>query len=170
MGNAAHDRYLEERVLSADPVELVRMLYQGCGAAVEDARGHLAAGDIAARSRSISRACDFVLELNASLDHERGGELSRHLARLYDYLLRRLMEANLKASDQYLADVQRVLSTLAEGWQGVAQPDPGEQREWKEPVREAEPEPAPWLQPEPSPWAQPPGGLESAYVSQAWSL
>ncbi len=64
MWENAQDAYLEQRVLSADPLELVRLLYQAAIAAVRDARRALSAGEIAARSRSISKACGIVLELN----------------------------------------------------------------------------------------------------------
>jgi flagellar secretion chaperone FliS len=116
MWNDAHDRYLEERVLSAGPMELVRLLYEGCVAAVLDARRQLAEGDIAARSRAISRACDIVIELASALDRERGGEVAANLARMYDYILGRLMEANLKADDGILAEAARLLMTMSEAW------------------------------------------------------
>ncbi len=70
----ASDAYLESRVLSADPLDLVRMLYHGATGAVRDARRHLESGEIEARSRSISRACAILLELLASLDPERGDQ------------------------------------------------------------------------------------------------
>ena len=47
MWNSGHDAYLESRVLTADPIELVNLLYQACTQAVREARYHLAAGRIA---------------------------------------------------------------------------------------------------------------------------
>lgn len=117
MWENAQEAYLEQRVLSADPLELVRLLYQAAIAAVRDARRALGEGEIAARSRSISKACGIVLELNAALDHAQGGEISMRLAALYDYMLRRLLESNMQQSDPPLADVLSLLSTLSEAWQ-----------------------------------------------------
>jgi len=180
MWNAAHDTYLEERVLSADPVELVCMVYQGAIDAVEDARRYLGTGQVAARSRAISKACDCILELRGSLDKERGGDLSRRLAEIYDYVVRRLMEANLDASDALLAEVHGLLSTLAEAWREVSPrgrhevPEPGA---WAQPaMSEAEPAYASPSQecyevPQPSPWAQPPiPEAEPVYAAQSWSF
>jgi flagellar protein FliS len=118
---SASQAYLESRILSADPVELVRMLYQGAIARVRDARDHLAAGDIAARSRAISKAIEMLSELTSSLDHDRGGEIAARLSQLYDYMQRRLLEANFQQADPPLADVLGLLMTLAEGWEGVSQ-------------------------------------------------
>jgi flagellar protein FliS len=138
MWENAQEAYLEQRVLSADPLELVRLLYQAAIAAVRDARRELSAGEIAARSQSISKACGIVLELNAALDHSQGGEISTRLAALYDYMLRRLLEANMQQSDALLAEVLGLLSTLSEAWEQTrvaADPEPVESA-WR-----AQPEP-----------------------------
>jgi len=136
MWHSAHDAYLESRILTADPLQLVRLLYQACTGAVRDARRHLAGGDIAARSRSISRAYEVLVELTSALDRERGGEISQRLAQLYDYMQRRLTEANLQQSDAPLAEVLGLLSTLAEAWEGIQQP-----------AKPAAPAESPWAQP-----------------------
>ena len=122
MLHSAHDAYLESRVLSADPVELVVMLYQAAIGAVQEARRHLADGKIAERSKAISRACDIVLELQSALDKERGGEIAARLGALYAYMLRRLLEANLQQADAPLGEVLGLLSTVAEGWAGIRKP------------------------------------------------
>jgi flagellar protein FliS len=122
MWNSGHDAYLESRVLAADPVELVNLLYQASMQAVREARCYLAAGRIAERSREINKACAIVIELATSLDHERGGEISQRLALLYDYMQRRLLQANMQQSDAPLADVLGLLTTLSEAWAGVRKP------------------------------------------------
>src|SRR5262245_43272704 len=104
-----HDAYLESRILSAEPVELIRLMYQACTRAVRDARHYLASGEIAERSRSVSKASEILLELAGSLDHERGGEVSQKLVRLYDYMQRRLIEANFRKSDEPMAEVLGLL-------------------------------------------------------------
>jgi flagellar protein FliS len=123
MWNSGHDSYLESRVLAADPVELVSLLYEACTQAVREARRYLAAGQIAERSREINKACAIVIELATSLDHDRGGEISQRLALLYDYMERRLLQANMQQSDAPLADVLGLLTTLSEAWAGVRQPE-----------------------------------------------
>jgi flagellar protein FliS len=147
-----HDAYLESRILSADPIELVNLLYQACTGAVREARHHLAAGDIAARSKSIIKASEILIELTASLDHQRGGEISQRLAQLYDYMLRRLTEANFQQSDAPLAEILGLLSTLSEGWEGL--------KPKEKPAAMAA-----------SPWAQGlPQESASASAGQGWSF
>jgi len=153
MWNSGHDAYLESRVMTADRLELVNLLYQACTQAVRDARAHLAEGRIAERSREITRAWEIVSELACSLDHERGGEISERLGLLYDYIHRRLLEANLQQSDAPLAEVLGLLATLSEAWAGV--------RKSEAPGREAAPMQTAWSQPV----AQDPG-----YGMQGWTL
>jgi len=119
MTRRANDAYLESKVLSADPVELIRILYQTGVVAVQAARRHLADGKILERSKAITQASQALVQLFQALDHDRGGDLSHRLAALYDYMLRRLTEANFHQRDEPLAEVLNLLSTLAEGWEGV---------------------------------------------------
>src|SRR5271157_3097509 len=153
MWNSGHDAYLESRVLAADPVELVSLLYQACTQAVREARCYLAAGQIAERSREINKACAIVIELATSLDHERGGEISQRLALLYDYMERRLLQANMQQSDAPLADVLGLLTTLSEAWAGVRQPEekPAAESSKSQPAADSR-----WTQATESPASQPP--------------
>ena len=112
----ARQAYLETEIMQADPLELVRMLYQGAIEAVGKARQHLRCGQIQERSRQISRAMEILAELNQSLDLERGGSVAKNLCLLYDYMLQRLLEANTQQTEPPLEEVERLLGTLQEGW------------------------------------------------------
>jgi flagellar secretion chaperone FliS len=169
--NSGHDAYLESRVLTADPIELVNMLYLAGLQAVREARQHLAEHRIAERSRAINQACQIVIELAVSLDHERGGEISQRLALLYDYMQRRLLEANIKQADEPLADVLGLLTTLTEAWAGVRsseiKSEPAAEIPWSEPAPEI-----PWSEPAArNPWSEP--GTASSWsppaAENAWS-
>jgi flagellar protein FliS len=154
MWHNAHNAYLESRVLSAGPIELVRLLYQAATDALREARRHLEAGQVRERSRAISKGSEVLLELMAALDFERGGEIAQRLAQLYDYMLRRLTEANFKQTDAPLAEVLGLLTTLDEGWAAIGQtPQP----EAAEPDRQ---------------WTRTPFPPETAAASssQAWSF
>jgi flagellar protein FliS len=150
MPHNAHDAYLESRILSADPMELISLLYQKAISEVREARRHLAAKDIRARSKCITKAHDVLAELTIALDRKRGGQIAENLAKLYDYMMRRITEANFKQIDAPLAETLGLLSTLQEGWDGA--------RQQMKPVA-----------PERAAWAQPP--MQDAVVtSQGWSF
>lgn len=111
-----YNNYLETEVLSADPLRLVQILYRSAVTAVSAARHHLAAGEIAERSKQISKALSILHELLGSLDREKGGEIARRLAQLYAYMTTRLIEANVEQRDAPMAEVEKLLGTLMEAW------------------------------------------------------
>jgi len=110
------ESYFENGVLSADPVELVRMLYRGGIDAVEKARQHLREGDIAARSAQITWAGAIIAHLTFSVNRDVDPTMGANLVELYDYMQRRLLRANLEQADAPLAEVARLLSTLLDAW------------------------------------------------------
>jgi flagellar protein FliS len=119
--------YEENRILSASPVELVRILYAAAVRAVENAREGLRAGDILSRSREINKAQVILLELDNSVDLSKGKEVGERLLALYDYMLGRLAAANTEQRDEPLAEVSNLLGTLQEAWAQcsvVEEPEP----------------------------------------------
>ncbi|MEN6600879.1 MAG: flagellar export chaperone FliS [Bryobacteraceae bacterium] len=112
----AYEAYLESKILTADPLELVRVLYRGAIESVEGARSALHAGDIPQRTQNINRALMILTELTSSLQHEDVSTIARSLSELYDYMQRKLLEAQFQQSDPPLAEVSTLLKTLLEGW------------------------------------------------------
>ncbi len=116
-----YQQSLDLEVLTASPIELVVLLYQGAIGAVDAAKRSLAEGDIKERSRQITKACSLLGELAASLNSAMAPELSAHLRDLYGYMHRRLCQANIEQTVEPLDDVRNLLSTLLEGWRAAAQ-------------------------------------------------
>ncbi len=115
-----YTRYLENQVASADPIGLVQLLYAGAIDSLQQARAFLLAGRIPERSAAISKAMQIILELQSSLDLERGGEIAVSLARLYAYVQERLAEANAQQKPAALEEALNLLLTLQEGWKEAA--------------------------------------------------
>lgn len=129
MATNPFEAYLESKIFSADPVELVQILYRAALESAASARRYLQQGDVAGRSREISRAMAILTELMLSVDRASGGPLAQNLVELYDYMQRRLIEANVEQSEAPLAEVGRLLATLLEGWMNcrpLAAPRPEE--------------------------------------------
>src|SRR5260370_38844198 len=73
MADNAHSMYLESKILSADPVELVQILYRTAVESVERAREYLKQRDIHARTKEINKTIAILSELSASLNHDAVG-------------------------------------------------------------------------------------------------
>lgn len=114
--------YRRNQVQQASSVELVVLLYDRAIQLVRTAGTRLRDGDVAEKCRSLCWAVDIVLELQAVLDRERGGEIAARLDALYAYIINRLTAANHGNDPAAMEEAARLLEELREGWQALAQP------------------------------------------------
>ncbi len=115
--NAYSQVNLETAVQSADPHQLILMLYDGALLALAEATVAIEQKDVPKRAKAISRAIAIIQDgLHASLDVEAGGELGQRLAALYDYLVERLTQANATNNAAAVQEVSGLLRTLREAW------------------------------------------------------
>src|SRR3989337_2999174 len=96
-------------VVSAAPHRLIQMLMEGALEKIAAAKGAIARGDIPVKGAQITWAISIIDGLRMSLDMDAGGEIAENLDRLYDYMTRRLLEANLKTEPAYLDEVAKLL-------------------------------------------------------------
>lgn len=124
----------ETGVMTANPHQLVLMLYEGALLALADAKLHMTRRETAAKGQSISKAIMIIESgLRASLDVEAGDKLGEHLAALYDYMCDRLLRANLHNRPEIIDEVSRLLGELRGAWEQIrpappAAPAPGATR------------------------------------------
>ncbi len=103
-------------VEEASPHRLIQMLMEGALDRIAAARGHLHHGNHAEKGRNISLAISIIGGLQGSLDMEAGGEISRNLDALYDYMARRLLEASAQNDVGILDEVFSLMLELKRGW------------------------------------------------------
>jgi flagellar protein FliS len=113
------------QVAAADPKRLIDLLLGGAIDRIAEARGHMERGEVARKGEALGRALAIIGELNGSLDLARGGEIAANLRSLYDYLGRRLTEANLRNDGGMLEEVLGLLREIKAGWDAVLTPSAG---------------------------------------------
>jgi flagellar protein FliS len=118
--------YQTQAVFSASPGQLVLMLYDGALRFLNHARDALQAPEETLRrietiNTNLIKAQNILAELQASLNHEVGGDHSANLDRLYDYYIRRLLEANMKKKVEPVIEVERLVRQLRDGWAEMLQ-------------------------------------------------
>lgn len=160
--------YLENRIRSAHPVELVNMLYQVAIDNLKAAIRHLKSHDRLARARAITRAEEAVHELLVALDHSVNAPFTHSLASLYSYCLGRMVEGHAKQSEQAFQEALSVLSTLAVAWKEVKERTCGVLQTGEESGEENVEEAAP-LPGVSGPYAGYGLGSEKSLSSQGWS-
>lgn len=110
----------ESGVSGANPHQLISMLYEGALTAIHQARSHMQARRIADKGAAIGKAIRIIDEgLKISLDPA-GGELTGRLLELYDYLVMRLLQANLRNEESALIEVAKHLTDLQGAWNRIA--------------------------------------------------
>ena len=105
----------------ADPHRLILLLFAGAQAAIGNARAAMKQQQIAAKGEAISKAVDIISNgLKVSLDLEQGGEIAGQLDALYDYLVLRLLRANLDNDLTALEEVAGLLEEIHGAWREIA--------------------------------------------------
>lgn len=110
---------LRTDIETASPHRLIQLLLDGALDKIRAARLALQRANIAAKGSNIGWAMSIIDGLRASLNLEQGGQLAANLDRLYDYMTRTLVEANLHNDLARLDEVERLLHEVRAGWKGI---------------------------------------------------
>ncbi|CAK0741404.1 Flagellar secretion chaperone FliSB [Gammaproteobacteria bacterium] len=123
IGRGALQQYqqigVQSSIMDATPHRLVQMLFEGALDRIAKAKGAVIRGEILDKCRYIDAAMSIVDSLSGSLNLDAGGEVANNLAALYDYIGRRLFQANVENSALILDEVSNLLSQIKEGWDGI---------------------------------------------------
>ncbi len=115
----AQRSYVEGRILSAHPTEIVHMLYQVAIDNLNAAIAHLRNRDAFARAYAVSKAEEAVGELVLALDHSVNAPFTKTLADLYAYSMQRIVAGHAEQSEQAFREALSILTTLADTWSEV---------------------------------------------------
>lgn len=111
-----YQKYKQTSITSAPREQILLMLYEG---AIKFTKLAIIAAEqkkIADRGQNILRAYDIIMELQVSLDHKVGGEISKQLDQLYTFVLDQYTKANTSGEVKPLQDSLKVIENLYEGW------------------------------------------------------
>jgi flagellar protein FliS len=115
----AYQVYRQTQTQTAAPGELVLMLYRGAVRFLTAAIDAIEARNIAEAHDKLLKTQAIISNLLESLDVERGGDVARNLSALYDYMLRRLLEANVRKDAKPAREVQTLLRELLPAWEAA---------------------------------------------------
>lgn len=112
---------VQSSIENATPHRLIQMLMEGAMEKIAAAKGFMQRGEVAKKGEHISWAISIIDGLRLSLDKSVGGEIAQNLDDLYDYMNRKLMEANVQNSVEYLDEVIGLLLKIKSGWDAIPQ-------------------------------------------------
>ncbi|MCL2699559.1 MAG: flagellar export chaperone FliS [Defluviitaleaceae bacterium] len=112
-----YDKYLENKIVTAAPEELTLILYEGALKFCNQAITALETRDFEKGGALIIRVENIIREFQLTLD--RKYEISKHLDSLYEYIHRRLVEANINKDVEILREMQVLLRELRDMWKNA---------------------------------------------------
>ena len=115
----ALETYRRQRIETASPMQLVRMLYDAMLQSTREAKEALEARNYEKANDRLLHAQRIVEELDQAVDEEKGGEIAFNLRRLYDFLLQRLTYVNITKSLAALEDTEVVMEEMHAMWASV---------------------------------------------------
>lgn len=114
---------VESSVMSANQQQLITLLFDGAISALVRARLFMQDNNIQGKGNSISKAINIIEGgLKQGLDEQSGDDLTDNLLGLYSYMVRRLVQANLRNDVEALEEVEGLLRNIADAWKEVVQP------------------------------------------------
>ena len=117
LANQGYAAYANNKVMTAAPAELTLMLYEGaikfCNLAIAGIRER----NLEKAHNNIMKVENIIEELQSSLNHKY--PVAEDFDNVYNYLMKRLREANVKKSQKILEEVLRHLRTMRDTWKDV---------------------------------------------------
>ncbi|MGN7399549.1 flagellar export chaperone FliS [Cytobacillus praedii] len=109
-----YEAYQQNSVLTASPGELTLMLYNGCLKFLNQAKRAVQEKNIEAKHTNLSKAQNIISELMVTLNFDY--DIAKDMRKLYDYMNRRLIEANIKNDIDIISEVEELVTEFRDTW------------------------------------------------------
>ncbi|MFZ5988616.1 MAG: flagellar export chaperone FliS [Bacillota bacterium] len=113
--NNAYDQYKENSIYTASPEELTLMLYNGLVKFLMQAQMAINEKNIEKANTSIIKAQNIITEFRCTLDMKY--DIAHQLELIYDYMYRRLIDANIKKESAIIEEVLGLAKELRDTWE-----------------------------------------------------
>nr|WP_177184863.1 flagellar export chaperone FliS [Sporolactobacillus nakayamae] len=117
MPASAYKSYQQNSVLTATPGELTLMLYNGCIKFIRQGKLAISEDNIENKNTYIQKAQNIIRELMVTLDQKQ--PVAKSMMQMYDYMNRRLIEANIKNDTAILDEVEGFVAEFRDTWKQV---------------------------------------------------
>lgn len=113
----AFQQYNKNKIMTATPAELVLLLYEGCIKFCNIAKTAIEKKDYYETNENLKKAQAIIRELQCTLNFDY--EVANDFNNIYNYLLPRLIEANIKKDINILEECLEHLRTLKDTWKEI---------------------------------------------------
>lgn len=117
LANQGYAAYANNKIMTASPAELTLMLYEGAIKFANLAIAGIEETDIQKAHTNIMKVERIIEEFQATLNHKY--PVAKDFDNVYNYLLIRLKEANVKKDKEIMEEVLKHLRTMRDTWKEV---------------------------------------------------
>lgn len=117
---AQMDNYKSIQIETATPERLLLMLYDGAIRFLSIAKQAMIDKQIETSHTHLLKGEAIIIELMSVLNFEVGGDISKNLFSLYDFMYRHLVQANVKKEPEMVQEVIDLLTDLRKTWAEAA--------------------------------------------------
>jgi len=111
--NAAQT-YQSNQVTTATPADLTLMLYNGAIKFIKQTKSAIEAKDVVKAHESSLKVQNILYELMSTLNNDY--EISKEFIKLYEYMLKRTIEANVRKDIAILDEVEDFFVQFRDSW------------------------------------------------------
>ena len=112
-----YQTYQNNAVNTASPGDLTLMLYNGCLKFIKQAKIAIENKDVETKHINLVKAQNIITELMVTLNTDY--EVGKNMMQMYDYMKRRLIEANTKSDIEILNEVEGYVVEFRDTWKEV---------------------------------------------------
>ncbi len=116
----------QSSLADATPHRLIQLLMERALMKMGLAKGHMERQEVREKGANIGVAISIISVLQASLNHKANAAISANFDELYGYMMRRLLEANLRNDSKIIDEVSGLLQELKNAWDAITDQVDGE--------------------------------------------
>ena len=124
MSRTALRSYGTQQVMTSSPVKLIALLYDKAIVSLKEAIQAIEDKQVEKRWRANGRAVEIITHLSNTLDRDGGAEIAANLDQLYEFMLARLLDVDMKNDAKPAEEVIRLLKPLRDSWYQLAEEAP----------------------------------------------
>ena len=109
--------YNNSKIQTASPAELTLLLYEGAIKFANIALTAMENKDIQKAHTNVMKTERIIIEFQSTLDHKY--PVAKDFDAVYDYLIKRLRDANIKKDPEIMKEVLEHLRTMRDTWKEV---------------------------------------------------
>ncbi|MGB9697812.1 MAG: flagellar export chaperone FliS [Thermodesulfobacteriota bacterium] len=119
MNNAGYRVYKQTNILTADEKRLIILCYEEAINSLRSAKTNYLKENYEAKGQAVQKALDIINELRVALNFEKGGIIAKNLDLIYGFLIRHILDADIKKDIKGLEQAASILSELKSAWEQV---------------------------------------------------